>query len=78
MGRTLWVADRTAYVLLKLAILCIRIGWLITFGWLLAGLYLLPAFVMAPFRTTYSVGGGGSITETAFRIAWLKPAPADN
>lgn len=72
MGRVLWLLDRTAYVLLRLTVLSVRIAWAFTFGWLLAALYLLPGLLMSPFHMTY--GGASEHTQqTAANILLLTP-----
>lgn len=59
----------------KLVVLCIRLTWLLTIGWLLGGLYLLPGVLMSPFHATY---GMQNAKRRAVAIMWLKPRTPDN
>lgn len=72
MGRTLKLLDGSAYLLLRVAVLSVRIMWLFTFGWLLGGFYAATAVLLSPFWTVFG-GAGSNVVETTLNIALLTP-----
>lgn len=50
----------------------VRIAWICTFGWLLAGLYLTVGFCLSPFGMAFTRYGGDA-TNRALNIWFLTP-----